>query len=97
MKRKKFNKRLPTVVLYFDKVHLRKRLQLHDDAKKQTTVSSFFQIKSAKQGNVAFLTFYLNSIFSKFPDIYKIRTPYFYYFIFMKHLSRLQLALPMRM
>ena len=65
--------------------------------KKQTTVSSFFQIKPIKQGKVTFLTFSLNLIFSKFPHIHKIRTPYFYYFIFMKHFSRLQLPLPMTM
>ena len=34
MKTKKFYKRLLTVVLYFDKEHLFKQLQLHDDAKK---------------------------------------------------------------
>ena len=63
--------------------------------KKQTAVSSFFQIKSTKQDKVTFLAFSLNSIFSKFPYIHKIRSPYFYYFIFMKHFSRLQTALPM--
>ena len=50
--------------------------------KRQTTVSSFFQIKSTKQGKVTFLTFSLNSIFSKFPHIHKIRTPYFLLFYF---------------
>ena len=34
MKTKKFYKRLLTVALYFDKEHLCKQLQLHDDAKK---------------------------------------------------------------
>ena len=95
MKRKKFYKRLLTVVLYFDKENLCKRLQLHDDAKKRNYVIIIFQIKYTKQGKETFLTFSLNSIFSKFPHIHKIRTPYFYYFIFMKHFSRLQLALPM--
>ena len=65
--------------------------------KRQTTVSSCFQIKSTKQGKETFLTFSLNSIFSKFPHIHNIRTPYFYYFIFMKHFSHLQPALPMTM
>ena len=65
--------------------------------KRQTTVSSFFQTKATKQGKVTFLRFSLNSTFSKFPHIHKIRTRYFYYFIFKKHFSRLQLALPVAM
>ena len=93
MKRKKYYKRLLTVVLYFYKEHLCKRYS-YTMTQRQTTVLSFFQIKSTRQGKVTFLTFYLNSIFTKSPHIHKIRTPYFCYFIFMKHFSRLQLALP---
>ena len=46
--------------------------------KRQTKVSSFFQITSSKQGKVTFLTFSLNSIFSKFPH----KNPLFLLFYF---------------
>ena len=61
MKRKKFYKRL-----------LQKNIYVNDYSykmtqKRQTKVSSFFQIKSTKQGKVTFLTFSLNLILSNFP------------------------------
>ena len=50
--------------------------------KRERMVLSFFQTKSTKQGKVTFLKFSLTSIFSKFPFIHKIRTPYFLLFDF---------------
>ena len=97
MKRKKFCKRLLTVVLYFDKEHYVNDYSYTMTQKRQTTASSFFQIKSTKQGKVTFVIFSLNSVFSKLSHTHKIRSPYFYYLIFMKHFSRLHFALPMTM